>query len=68
MQHRITVDLGPELHLALRTRAAASGSRPSDEVRKAIAKHLRVKCPVLRGQVKNLRQYRHSGGSGGSDS
>ena len=68
MQYRITVDLGPELHAALLAYSRDFGSRPSDEVRKALAKHLKMKCPVLRGQVKNLKQYRHSGGKGGSAS
>lgn len=58
MQHRITVDLGPELHAALLAYSRDFGGRPSHEVRKALAKHLKVKVPVLRGQVQNLKQYR----------
>ena len=56
-QHRITVDLGP-LYSRLQSHCEATGQRPSEVVREAVAKLLRVKPPRMDGQVKNLRQYR----------
>ena len=73
MQHRITVDLGP-LHERLQSHCEATGQRPSEVVREALAKMLRVKPPRMDGNVANLKQYKksppvskkstpHSGGS-----
>ena len=78
MQHRITVDLGP-LYLRLQSHCEATGQRPSEVVRDAVAKLLRVKPPKMDGNVANLRQYKksppapkkstpHSGGSTTSNS
>ena len=57
MQHRITVDLGP-LYSRLQSHCEATGQRPSEVVREAVAKLLKVKAPKMDGQIKNLRQYR----------
>lgn len=72
-QHRITVDLGP-LYSRLESHCESTGQRPSEVVRIAVAKLLKVKPPKMDGNVANLRQYKksppvnknsphHSGGS-----
>jgi len=53
---RITVDLGPLLP-ALQTHCQAAQERPSDVVRRALARELKQPVPTLRGHVANLRQY-----------
>jgi len=57
MRKVLCVDLGP-LADPLQTHCQAHQIRPSDVVRRALARELGVAVPVLRGQVKNLRQYR----------
>jgi hypothetical protein len=57
MRHVITVDLGPLLQ-PLQAHCQARQERPSDVVRRALARELNQPIPVLRGQVANLRQYR----------
>ena len=57
MRHVISVDLGP-LADPLQTHCQTHQVRPSDVVRRALARELNQPVPVLRGQVKNLRQYR----------
>lgn len=55
-QNRITIDLGPLLP-RLQAHCEATGKRPSDVVRQAVAKLLRVKQPEMKGHLANLRQY-----------
>lgn len=54
---RITFRPGP-LAEPLAVRCQATGERPSDVVRIALARELGQAVPKLDGQVKNLRQYR----------
>lgn len=54
---RITFRLG-ELAGPLAIRCQTTGERPSDVVRLALARELGQPVPRLRGQLKNLRQYR----------
>lgn len=56
-QNRITIDLGP-LHERLLSHCEATGKRPSDVVRQAVAKLLKVKVPKMDGNLKTLRQYK----------
>ena len=56
MRSKLTVDLGPLL-APLRVYCESRSLRPSDAVRKAVARLLRVEVPEMRGQVGNLRQY-----------
>ena len=57
MRSLITVDLGPLLP-ALQAHCQARQERPSDVVRRALARELKQPVPTLRGHVANLRQYR----------
>ena len=66
MRYRITIDLGPQLGERLQSHCEATGQRPSEVVRIAVANLLRVKPPKMDGHLANLRQYQdrdHSGGS-----
>ena len=56
MRQTISVDLGPLL-APLRVYCESRSLRPSDAVRRAVARLLRVEGPEMRGQVANLRQY-----------
>ena len=60
MRQTISVDLGPLL-APLKTYCASRSLRPSDAVRRAVARLLRVDCPEMRGQVRNLKQYQKKG-------
>ena len=56
MRKVLCVDLGP-LADPLATHCQTHQIRPSDVVRRALARELNQPVPVLRGQVANLRQY-----------
>jgi hypothetical protein len=57
MRGKITVDLGP-LHELLQEHCQSTGKRPSDVVRQAVARLLKVKPPAMDGNLANLRQYK----------
>lgn len=53
---KLTVDLGPLL-APLRTYCDRKGLRPSDVVRRSLARTLGQEVPEMRGQLVNLKQY-----------
>ena len=60
MRQKLTVDLGPLL-APLKTYCDRRSLQPSDAVRRAVARMLRMDVPEMRGQVRNLKQYQKKG-------